>query len=190
MKRAIVIGSSTGGPSALEELFKQLPADLPVPVLIAQHLTGPATVTLVERLNHINTLRVCAAHNNDILEPAHAYVIPGDSHCFLTAPGPRIALLPADDLPKPSVDMGFTSVAEHFGPDTVGVILSGMGSDGTIGAKAVKQLGGVILVQDEATSAIFGMPKRVIESGFFDEIVPLHRIAARLIALTSHLYAK
>lgn len=183
MKKVIVIGSSTGGPSALEDLFKQLPAGLPVPILIAQHLARPFTKTLAERLNRLNTIRVTEAKNNEIIEPAHAYIIPGDSHFFLYAPGPRIALLLAEDLPKPSVDMGFTSVAEHYGPGTIGVVLSGMGEDGVIGAKAVKQLGGKILVQDEATSVVFGMPKRVIESGFFDEIVPLPRIAARLVEL-------
>ncbi|MBI4811964.1 chemotaxis protein CheB [Candidatus Falkowbacteria bacterium] len=189
MKKVIVIGSSTGGPSALEDLFKQLPSDLPVPVLIAQHLTGCFSKSLAERLDCLNCLRVTVAKNNELIEPAYAYIIPGDSHFFLYAPGPRIALLPAEDLLRPSVDMGFTSVAEHFGPGTIGVILSGMGEDGVIGAKAVKQLGGEILVQDEATSVVFGMPKRVIESGFFDEIVPLPKIAARLVALASpHTY--
>ena len=185
MKRVIVIGSSTGGPSALADLFKQLPVDLPVPVLIAQHLTRPFTKTLAEQLNRLNTLMVTEAKNNEIIESSHAYIIPGDSHFFISDPGHRITLLPTEDLQKPSVDMGFTSVAEHFGPGTIGVILSGMGEDGVIGAKAVKQLGGKILVQDEATSVIFGMPKRVIESGFFDEIVPLSKIAARLVALVS-----
>jgi len=185
MKKVIVIGASTGGPNALEDLFKQLSAGLPVPILIAQHLASPFTKTLAEHLNCLNTIMVTEAKNNEVIEPAHAYIIPGDSHFFLYDPGPRIALLPAEDLPKPSVDMGFTSVAEHFGPGTIGVVLSGMGDDGVIGAKAVKQLGGKILVQDEATSVVFGMPKKVIESGFFDEIVPLPKIAARLVALAS-----
>ena len=185
MKKVIVIGSSTGGPSALEDLFKQLPVDLPVPVLIAQHLTSYFSESLAERLDCLNCLRVTVAKNNEMIEPAHAYIIPGNSHFFLYEPGPHIALLPTDDLQKPSVDMGFTSVAEHYGPGTIGVVLSGMGEDGVIGAKAVKQLGGKILVQDEATSVIFGMPKRVIESGFFDEIVPLPKIAARLVALVT-----
>lgn len=183
MKKVIVIGSSTGGPGALEDILKELPANLPVSILIAQHLAHPFTKTLVERLQIVSKLVVSEAKNKEILEPAHAYVIPGDSHCFLYEPGPRIALLPAEDLPKPSVDMGFTSVAEHFGPDTIGVILSGMGNDGVIGAKAVKQLGGVILVQNEATSVIFGMAKRVIESGFYDKILSLPAIAAKLVEL-------
>ena len=183
MKKVIVIGSSTGGPSALEDLFKQLPADLPIPVLIAQHLTSYFAKSLAEQLDCLNCLKVTVAINNEMIKPAHAYIIPGNSHFFLSDPGPRITLLATDDLQKPSVDMGFTSVAEHFGPGTIGVVLSGMGEDGVIGAKAVKQLGGRILVQDEATSVVFGMPKKVIESGFFDEIVPLPKIAARLVAL-------
>lgn len=183
MKKVIVIGSSTGGPSELEDIFKQLPADFPVPILIAQHLPRPFTQTLAQRLNSVGSLRVSEAKNKELIEAAHGYVIPGDSHFFLYAPGPRITLLSTEDLQKPSVDMGFTSTAEHFGPGTIGVILSGMGEDGVIGAKAVKQLGGKILVQDEATSMIFGMPKKVIESGFFDEILPLDKIVARLVAL-------
>ena len=185
MKKVIVIGSSTGGPSALEDLFRELPTDLPVPVLVAQHLTSYFTKSLAERLNCLNCIMVTVAKNNELIEPAHAYVIPGNSHFFLSDPGPRITLLATDDLQKPSVDMGFTSVAEHFGPGTIGVILSGMGDDGVIGAKAIKQLGGKVLVQDEATSVIFGMPKRVIESGFFDEILPLSKIATRLVAFVS-----
>lgn len=183
MKKVIVIGSSTGGPGALEGLFKQLPTDLPVPIVIAQHLPFSFSASLAERLDCLHRVKVTVAINNELIEPARAYIIPGDSHFFLYEPGPRITLLPSDDVQKPSVDMGFTSVAEHFGPGTIGVVLSGMGEDGVIGAKAVKQLGGRILVQDEATSVVFGMPKRVIESGFFDEILPLPRIAARLVAL-------
>ncbi|MBI4653241.1 chemotaxis protein CheB [Candidatus Kuenenbacteria bacterium] len=183
MNKIIVIGSSTGGPNALEELFKQLPADLPVSILIAQHLPFSFTQMLVDRLSCLECLKVSTVKNNEIIKPGHAYVIPGNSHFFLSDPGPRITLLLTDDLQKPSVDMGFTSVAEHFGPGTIGVVLSGMGNDGAIGAKAVKQLGGKILVQDEATSVIFGMPKKVIEAGLADEILPLHKIAKRLVEL-------
>lgn len=186
MKKVIVIGSSTGGPAALEDLFKQLPANFPVPILVAQHLPLSFTPSLVERLNRVSAIKVSEAKNNEIIELNRAYIIPGDSHFFLYEPGPRIALLATQDLQKPSVDMGFTSVAEHFGPGTIGVVLSGMGEDGVIGAKAVKQLGGTILVQDEATSVIFGMPKRVIESGFFDEVLPLDRIVDRLVTLVNH----
>lgn len=185
MQKVIVIGSSTGGPGALEDLFKQLPVNLPVPILVAQHLPRSFTKTLAERLDRISPLTTTEAKNKEMIEPAHAYVIPGNGHFFLYAPGPRIALLPSDDLQKPSVDMGFTSVAEQFGPGTIAVILSGMGEDGVIGSKAVKQLGGKILVQDEATSVIFGMPKRVIESGYFDEVLPLDRIAKRLVELVT-----
>jgi two-component system, chemotaxis family, protein-glutamate methylesterase/glutaminase len=185
MRRVVVIGSSTGGPAELEDLFKQLPADFPASIMVAQHLPSPFTLTLAERLNDMSHMRVSEAKNNQIIENGYGYVIPGNRHFFLYSPGPRIALLSSEDTQKPSVDMGFTSVAEHFGPGTIGVILTGMGEDGVIGAKAVKQLGGKILVQDEKTSLIFGMPKKVIESGFFDEILPLNRIAARLVELVT-----
>lgn len=185
MKHIIVIGSSTGGPSALEDLFKQLPADLPAPVLIAQHLPFFFTQTLVKQLSCLNCLNITTVKNNEIIKPAHAYIIPGNSHFFLSDPGPYITLLPTEDLQKPSVDMGFTSVAEHFGPGTIGVVLTGMGKDGVIGAKAIKQLGGKVLVQDESTSVIFGMPKKVIEAGFADEVLPLDKIARRLVELVN-----
>ena len=185
MFKIIIIGASTGGPNALEELFKQFPANLPVPVLIAQHLPFAFTQTLVDRLSCLECLKVTTVQNNEIIKPANAYVIPGNSHFFLSDPGPRITLLPTDDLQKPSIDMGFTSVAEHFGPGTIGVILTGMGDDGTIGAKAIKQLGGRVIVQNEATSIIFGMPKKVIEAGFADEILSLHKIATRLVELVT-----
>jgi two-component system chemotaxis response regulator CheB len=183
MKKIIVIGSSTGGPSALESLFKMFSSKFPLPILIAQHLPRFFTKILTERLNNASNILVIEAQNDEVIEKGHAYIIPGDSHFFIYEPGPKIKLIPADDLPKPSVDMGFTSVAEHYGPGTIAVVLSGMGSDGVIGAKAVKQLGGHVIVQDEATSIIYGMPKAVKDAGYADEVLPLDRIVPRLMEL-------
>lgn len=186
MKKVVVIGSSTGGPDALKVLVEQLPADFPAPIIVAQHLLPAFSEIFAEQLQSVSALTVSVAKQNECIEPAHVYIIPSDSHFFLSANGPCITLLPTQDLPKPSVDMGFTSVAEHFGPGTIGVILTGMGNDGVVGSKAVKQLGGKIIVQDGETSSLFGMPKRVIESGYYDEIVPLTKIAGRLIELVEN----
>jgi len=182
MKKIVVIGSSTGGPRALAELFSQLPANFPAPVIVAQHLTSQLTTSLAARLDRVSPLPVTEVRDNEQIMPGHAYVIPGDFHFFFT-PGPRIHLLAAKKLPKPSIDMGLVSCAEHFGPRTIGVILSGMGDDGLVGAKAVKQLGGKILIQDEPTSVIFGMGARVKEAGLADEVLPLEKIAKRLVEL-------
>jgi two-component system, chemotaxis family, protein-glutamate methylesterase/glutaminase len=185
MNKIVVIGSSTGGPKALETIFTNLSQDFTAPILIAQHLTKPFTSALAKRLTKAGSLLVYEVEDHQILESGYAYVIPGDSHFFLTAPGPRISLIPALELPKPSVDMGLVSAAEHYGPGTIGVILTGMGDDGVQGARAVKQLGGKILVQDEASSTVYSMPKAVQIAGFADEVLPLGKIAKRLVELTA-----
>ena len=198
--KIVVIGSSTGGPKALDVLFSKLPADFPAPVMVAQHLTREFTASLAKRLDSAGPLTVSEAEEGQVVERGQGYVIPGDQHFFFTrrqgqqaqslakpggqaSPDIRIHLLPAKELPKPSIDMGFTSCAEHFGPQTIGVILSGMGEDGLIGANAIKQLGGKILVQDEPTSVVFGMGRRVVEAGLADEVLPLEKIAGRLVEL-------
>lgn len=191
MKKIVVIGSSTGGPSALHVVFSMLPQNFPVPILVAQHLTASFSLSLSRRLNRISNMQVSIITNKQKIESGHAYVIPGDQHFFLThstssgqlPPEYRIHLIPALELPKPSIDMGFTSVAEHFGPGTIGVILSGMGNDGVIGSRAVKQLGGKVIIQDEETSVIFGMAARVQEAGLADEVLPLQKVAGRLTKL-------
>lgn len=183
MNKIVVIGSSTGGPKALEVLFSKLPAGFPTPILVAQHLTAQFTASLAARLDRASPVSVTEAKNNQLIESGHAYVIPGDSHFFLTSPGPRIFLLPARELPKPSIDMGLVSATEQFGKGTIGVILSGMGDDGVRGARVVKQFGGKILAQDEPSSIIFGMAARVQEAGLVDEVLPLEKIAGRLVEL-------
>lgn len=183
MSKIIVIGSSTGGPKALGELIGSLPKDLPVPIIIAQHILSPFENVLVDNLTELNTLCVFIAEENLVMKKSCIYVIPGGYHFFITGPEHRIKLIPTDDLLKPSIDMCFTSVAEHYGPGTIGVVLTGVGHDGTVGAKTVKQVGGTVLVQDGASSTVNGMPMSVVESGFYDEILPLNKIAQKLVSL-------
>jgi two-component system, chemotaxis family, protein-glutamate methylesterase/glutaminase len=185
MKKIVVIGSSTGGPKALETIFRKLPESIPAPILVAQHLTKPFTAVLAQRLDKISPVKVSESHDKQLIEAGRAYVIPGDSHFFLCSPGPHIFLLKAKQFPIPSVNMGFVSVAEHYGPSTIGVILTGMGDDGVEGAKAVKQLGGKVLVQDEESSTVYSMPKAVQIAGFADEVLPLEKIAKRLSELVT-----
>lgn len=183
MSKIIIIGSSTGGPRALRELIGSLPKDLPVPIIIAQHILHPFENVLADNLAELNTLDIVLAKEDLKIEKSHIYVIPGGYHFFIAGPEHRIKLISTDDFLKPSIDMCFTSVAEHYGPGTVGVVLTGVGHDGTIGAKTVKQVGGIVLVQDSASSVINGMPMSVVESGFYDEVLPLNKIAQRLVSL-------
>jgi len=185
--QAIVIGASSGGPRALEEVLKALPANLSAIVIVVQHLPSQFTSQMAERLKNIVLIPVSQMENGEVLKSSHAYIVPGDFHFFITSPDQKAHLLAATGLQHPSIDMGFTSVAEHFGPDTIGVVLTGMGEDGVIGAKAIKQLGGTVIVQDEETSAIYGMPKAVQIAGFADEVLPLGKIAERLVELVQHL---
>jgi len=182
--KCIVIGSSTGGPSALEEVITNLPSDLRAIVIIAQHIGASSARSMAERLNEMGGMPVSILEEGDDLKESHVYVVPGKTHFFVIGPDLVARLLPSDKRPSPSIDMAFTSVAEHFGPDTIGVVLTGMGEDGTIGAKAIQQLGGTVIAQDEDSSVIYGMPKSVAEAGLIDDTLPLERIAAKLVYLT------
>lgn len=183
---AIVIGASSGGPKALEEILIRLPKAFDAYVIVIQHLPILFTQTMAQRLNAKTAIPTSQMNNGELLTSRHIYIVPGDFHFFLTAPSLQVSLLRATGLTHPSINMGFTSVAEHFGPKTIGVVLTGMGDDGVIGARAIRQVQGHTLVQDEQTSAIYGMPKAVQEAGLADEILPLERIADRLISLVQH----
>lgn len=180
---AIVIGASSGGPKALEEILITLPENFDAYVFVIQHLPILFTGTMAQRLNTRTAIPTSQMINGELLTPRHIYIVPGDFHFFLTAPSFQVSLLRATGLTHPSINMGFTSVAEHFGPKTIGVVLTGMGDDGVIGAQAIRQVHGRVLVQDEETSAIYGMPKAVRDAGFADEVLPLEGIAARLVTL-------
>jgi len=183
--QAIVIGASTGGPKALEILLTQLPQTLEAIIIVIQHLSFQFTTSMAVRLSNKTPILMSQMGEGDLLLSNHIYLVPGNTHFLITSSGPRVRLLPAYELVHPCIDTGFTSVAEHFGPHTIGVILTGMGTDGVMGAKAIKQLGGIVIVQDEETSAVFGMPKAVQIAGFADAVLPLEKIAKKLIQLTS-----
>jgi two-component system, chemotaxis family, protein-glutamate methylesterase/glutaminase len=179
--KAIAIGSSSGGPKALTEVIKNLPADLDAVVIILQHLPLTFTKSMSERLNEISPIKVSQVLNGETLEGSHVYVVPEGFNFFITSPNMQAYLLKATSLNKPSINMGFASMAETFGPELTGVILTGMGEDGTIGSKLIKNFGGTIIAQDEESSEIFGMPKSIQDSGLADEILPLKKIAPRLV---------
>lgn len=182
--KAIAIGASSGGPSTLEYILKKLPADLNAVVIVIQHLPYDFTKSMAARLALETKIKVKLMDHAEVLKNNTVYIVPGGHHFFLTYPEYRSFLIESSEKLSPSVDMGFTSVAEHFGDQTTGIILTGMGSDGVIGAKAIKQLGGKVIVQDEASSLVYGMPFAVKLAGFSDEVLPLNQIPNRIIEIS------
>lgn len=192
----VVIGLSTGGPSALEQLLPKLPKDFPVPVLIVQHMPKLFTGALAERLDKCCALRVEQAYNNATIRPGTVWLAPGDAHMEVAprramaseATGgvevcsSRVRLHQQEPLNhcKPSVDYLFFSAARMYGAGTLALVMTGMGADGLNGARAVHEGGGVVLAQDEASSAVWGMPGRVSEAGIANATLPLWGIAGAL----------
>ena len=186
----VVIGLSTGGPSALEQMLPKLSADFPVPVMIVQHMPKLFTGPLAERLNKCCSLRVKQAYDGAVLRPGTVWMAPGDSHMEV-ADGVlgeeaqrrgRVKLHQRELLNhcRPSVDYLFFSAARMYGAGTLALMMTGMGSDGLEGARAIHQRGGMILAQDEATSAVWGMPGRVAEAGIACATLPLWALAGEL----------
>jgi two-component system chemotaxis response regulator CheB len=191
----VVIGLSTGGPSALEQLLPKLPKDFPVPVLIVQHMPKLFTSVLAERLDKCCALRVEQAYDNATIRPGTIWLAPGDAHMEVAsrramgdegkgseACSTRVRLHQQEPLNhcRPSVDYLFFSAARIYGAGTLALVMTGMGADGLNGARAVHEGGGVVLAQDEATSAVWGMPGRVSEAGIASAMLPLWGIAGAL----------
>jgi two-component system chemotaxis response regulator CheB len=183
----LAIGVSTGGPNALMEIFKLLPGDFPVPIVIVQHMPPIFTKYLAERLNAVGKLRVVEARAGEVLRPGCAWLAPGDFHLALTRSTAgsltKLHQGPPENSCRPAVDVLFRSVAEIYGPAALGLVLTGMGYDGLRGAEAIRHAGGHILAQDEASSVVWGMPGAVAQAGLANEVLPLDEIAHRLIAL-------
>jgi two-component system, chemotaxis family, protein-glutamate methylesterase/glutaminase len=181
----VAIGVSTGGPNALAALVPALPAAFPVPVVIVQHMPPMFTRLLAERLNAQAAITVLEAKGGEELRPGVAYLAPGDFHLTALRTGARILTAldqrPAENSCRPSVDVLFRSISAAYGQDTLGVVLTGMGQDGLRGAEDIRRAGGSIVVQDEATSVVWGMPGFIAQAGLADATLPLEQIAGDLI---------
>jgi two-component system, chemotaxis family, protein-glutamate methylesterase/glutaminase len=178
---AVVIGSSTGGPNALATIWGELAPSLNVPILLVQHMPLPFTTLLAERLDRLSAIHTVEAVDNTLLAPGMCALAPGGRHMVVerTHHGDHARLndAPPENSCRPSVDPLFVSAARVYGAGVLAIVLTGMGSDGTIGARAVRAAGGQVIVQDEATSVIWGMPGAVVAAGLADAILPLGRIA-------------
>jgi two-component system chemotaxis response regulator CheB len=180
----IVIGVSTGGPTALAELIPTLPGDLPVPIAIVQHMPPMFTKILAERLDHKSALRVAEAADGDRLRAGHVAIAPGDRHLSL-AEHDRDHLHvydgPHENSCRPSVDPLFRSVADAYGPHALGIVMTGMGSDGLRGSEHLAAAGAHLIVQDEATSVVWGMPGFVARAGLADAALPLGSLRGEIV---------
>jgi two-component system chemotaxis response regulator CheB len=188
--RALLIGSSTGGPQALSKVIEKLPAAIDrAPVLIVQHMPPMFTTVLAEHLSRIGGRGAHEAEDGEPVLAGGIYVAPGGRHMRVVraAEGIRIAL--GDDEPinfcKPAVDALFTSAAAVWGPATLATVLTGMGSDGLRGATDIAAAGGSVIAQDEATSVVWGMPRAVAQAGLCSAVLPLDQIAPKILCLFS-----
>lgn len=181
-EKIVVIGASTGGPAAVEAILGDLPADLPSPVVVVQHMPSGYTPLFVEHLDEATDLAVVEVTGRERVEAGTVYVAPGDADLVLERDAADVWAMPAErEGNAPSIDRTFQSVSEIYGPNTLGVVLSGMGRDGVIGARFVKSRGGRVLVQDRDTSLIFGIGEHVVRQGDADDVLPLDRIAAQIV---------
>ena len=179
----IAIGISTGGPKALSVMMPKIPPDIGVPILIVQHMPPVFTQSLARSLNSKCSIEVKEAKNGDRVQPNKVFIAPGGKQMKVAA-GPdgksrvlRITDDPPENSCKPSVDYLFRSVAHHYVGRSTGVIMTGMGSDGTLGLKLMKRNGAVVIAQDKATCVVYGMPKESFEAGIVDVVAPLDKIA-------------
>lgn len=188
----LVIGSSTGGPEALATVLPQLPASLPVPVLLVQHMPPVFTRQFAQRLDRLCALRVVEASDGAPLTPGTVHLAPGDHHLVVrpVGPGGRAGLQtglnqgPPENFCRPAVDPLFRSAVTAFDGAVLAVVLTGMGSDGRNGAGEIRAAGGTVIVQDQRTSVVWGMPGAISQAGYADEVLPLDRIPD---AITRHL---
>ena len=186
--KALVIGSSTGGPVALTGILPQLQRDFPLPVLVVQHMPPLFTRLFAERLNSSCALSVEEASHGSSVEPGKVLIAPGDYHMTLASSEGHVRVCldqsPLQNFCRPAVDALFVSSAEVYGGDVLAVILTGMGKDGLHGAQVLKARGANILAQDEASSVVWGMPGAVVKAGIADRILPLDEVGAEILRIT------
>jgi two-component system, chemotaxis family, protein-glutamate methylesterase/glutaminase len=188
--RIIAIGASTGGTEAIKEVLVQLPADTPG-IVITQHIPKAFSTPFARRMDACCQMTVYEAQDGQVILPGHVYIAPGDRHLLVVRDGARYVCRLDDGPPvnrhKPSVDVLFRSVAQQAGRNAVGVILTGMGKDGAVGLKEMREAGSPTIAQDEATSVVWGMPGEAVAMGAAAETLALGQVAARISALAESM---
>jgi len=189
--KLVAIGTSTGGPVALQQIITALPANFPLPIVLIQHMPAAFTGAFASRLNGLAKIEVKEAADNDVLRPGVAYLAPGGKQMLLDGNENQARLrVREDDSPritfKPSVDITFGTAAKVFNDKVLAIVLTGMGSDGREGCRLLKQSGSRIWSQDEASCVVYGMPQAVTAAGLTDVEVALSDVAARIVAEVGH----
>ncbi|MEO1268566.1 MAG: CheB methylesterase domain-containing protein, partial [Myxococcota bacterium] len=183
----IAIGVSTGGPKALEQVIPNLPANLPIPIVVVQHMPPMFTELLAERLNAQSKLAVGEGYEGAPLEAGQVWIAPGGYHMEVEGSRSNARLRlhegPMENSCRPAVDVLFRSVVHVYGGHALGVILTGMGQDGLRGSEVLHKAGGRIIAQDEATSTVWGMPGAVARAGLADRIVPIDQVWTEIVTL-------
>lgn len=181
----VAVGVSTGGPDALEQVFRTLPASLPVPIVMVQHMPEEFTQALANRLTACSSLEVREGRDGMPLNAGEAIIAPGGEHMAVLRKGTSVQVVthrePPEHSCRPAVDVLFRSVAQVFGPHVLGVVLTGMGKDGLIGAEHIVASGGRVIVQDEASSVVWGMPGFVARAGIADGAFGIDQIGAEIV---------
>lgn len=184
--KIIAIGASTGGTEAIKEVLSRLPPHSPG-VVITQHIPAAFSLPFAKRMNSCSPMTVCEAADGQQIVPGHAYIAPGSAHLMVVRDGARYICKLNDGPPvnrhKPSVDVLFRSVAQNVGPNAISVILTGMGDDGARGMKEIHEIGAPTIAQDEKSSVVWGMPGEAVKLGCVDTILPLDKIAGKIIQL-------
>jgi two-component system chemotaxis response regulator CheB len=180
----VAIGASTGGPNALTVMLAQLPADFPVPIVIVQHMLATFTRHFAERLAAQCQIKIIEAGEGDALLPGHAYIARGDYHLLVERRAGRGHMVlnqdKVENFCRPAVDVLFRSVALGYGAGALGVVLTGMGHDGLLGCGAIREAGGEVLVQDEPSSVVWGMPGFVAKAGLANQVMPLEQLGGEV----------
>lgn len=182
----VAIGASTGGPPALQAILPRLPVGFGAAILVVQHMPAGFTRSLAERLDSRSLLSVREAEDGETVTPGRVLVAPAGLHLKVRRRGPSVKVVlneePRDALHRPSADVLMASVARVYGPRSLGVVLTGMGTDGTLGLRAIREAGGRTLAESPETCVIYGMPKAAVEAGVVDASVPLPQMADEILA--------
>ncbi|SNY56162.1 two-component system, chemotaxis family, response regulator CheB [Arsukibacterium tuosuense] len=189
--KLVAIGTSTGGPVALQRILTNLPADFPLPIILIQHMPAAFTGAFAQRLNTLAKIEIKEAADNDMLRPGVAYLAPGGKQMLVEGNDNQARLrIKEDDSAritfKPSVDVTFATAARVFQDKVLAVVLTGMGADGREGARMLKQAGSRVWAQDEASCVVYGMPQAIAAAGLMDLEVSLNEVAGRLITEVKH----
>lgn len=182
---AVVMGASTGGPNVLNEMLEALPADYPAPLLIVQHMPASFTKIFADRLDAKSPLTIREAAGGEILRPGEVWIAPGGRHMVVEGEGKtkrlRLHDAPPENSCRPAVDVLFRAAADAYGDAVLAIVLTGMGRDGLRGCECVREAGGRILAQDEASSVVWGMPGFVARAGYADKVLPPAQLVAEMI---------